>query len=160
MSDHKQEFWDRLGDVQAGMLGTVGNGRLVAMSPNLRDGGKDGRIWFITAQGTDLVVDVTGGQKDARFVVADAKSGLYADIRGSIALSNDRATLDEIWGPVAAAWFEDGKEDPDLRLLCLTPRHAEVSASTTSAVKFFYDIAKANLTGAKPDEGWHASLTF
>lgn len=160
MSDHKQEFWDRLDDVQAGMLGTDQDDMLVPMSPNLRDGGKDGQIWFITAKGTDIVNHLEAGARPSRLIVADAKSGLYAHIKGDMAISNDRAVLDEIWSPVAAAWFEDGKDDPDIRLVRFTPRVAEASGSTTSAVKFFYETAKANLTGAKPNEGWNATLTF
>ena len=34
--DAKADFWDRVDDVQAGMLGLTSDGKLVPMSPNLR----------------------------------------------------------------------------------------------------------------------------
>lgn len=159
MTDAKKDFWDRIEDVQAGMLGLAENPKLVPMSPNLRKE-RDGKIWFIAAAGEDLVDHTQSTPKDARFVVADAKSGLYANIEGQLSQVHDKAILDEIWNVVAAAWFEDDKQDPDVRLLCFTPQRSATWFSTTSGVKFMYEIAKANLTDTQPDTGYKADLTF
>ena len=157
--DAKADFWDRVDDVQAGMLGLTDNGKLVPMSPTLRKD-RDGKIWFIAAKGEEIVNNTATAPKDARFVIADAKSGLYANIEGELAQVNDKAILDELWNVVAAAWFDQGKEDPDVQLLCLTPHIAGCWFSTTSGVKFIYEIAKANITGSEPDQGYQADLTF
>ena len=157
--DAKADFWDRVDTVQAGMLGLAENSKLVPMSPTLRKA-RDGKIWFIAAKGEEIVDNTATASKDARFVIADAKSGLYANVEGQLAHVNDKAILDELWNAVAAAWFDDGKEDPDVQLLCLTPRMAGCWFSTTSGVKFIYEIAKANITGAEPDQGYQADLTF
>lgn len=159
MRDAKKEFYDNLENVRAGMLGLASDGKLVPMSPNFDDDAP-GAIWFITAQGTDLVNGVASGPQPARFVVAEGSAGLYADIDGTLSLSTDQAKLDDIWSRVADAWFEDGRQDPDVRLLKFTPAKAEAWITTTSGVKFFYEIIKANLTDEKPDAGEHASLTF
>ncbi|WP_233587026.1 pyridoxamine 5'-phosphate oxidase family protein [Pseudorhodobacter sp. E13] len=123
MKDLKAEFWDRMEDVRTGMLGLKGKGRLVAMSPRVDDD-IPGKIWFITAQGTDLAQGVAAGPCEAQLVIADNDQGLYADIDGTLALSADREALDEVWSFVADSWFEGGKADPDVRLLCFTPREA------------------------------------
>ncbi|SEQ41627.1 General stress protein 26 [Loktanella sp. DSM 29012] len=159
MSDAKADFWDRVDDVQAGMLGLTENGKLVPMSPTLRKD-RDGKIWFIAAAGEELVKNTTSANQSARFVIADAKSGLYANIEGKLEQVQDAAILDELWSFVAAAWFEDGKQDDDVRLLCLTPTIAGCWFSTTNPLKFFYEIGKANVTGAEPDQGYQADLTF
>ncbi|MBS1301093.1 pyridoxamine 5'-phosphate oxidase family protein [Loktanella sp. SALINAS62] len=159
MSDAKQDFWDRVDDVQAGMLGLGKNDKLVPMSPTLRKE-RDGKIWFIAAAGETLVENTTGAPQDARFVIADGKSGLYANIDGTLKLHDDKKVLDEIWNFVASAWFEDDKQDPDVRLLCFEPTTAACWFSTTSAVRFFYEIAKANATDSEPDQGYQADLTF
>ena len=159
MTDANKEFWDRIGDTQAGMLGFEGDATLVPMSPNLREE-RDGKIWFITAEGTDLVAKAGAGAGPARFVVADPKSGLYSDVAGTLKLEGSQEVLDEIWSPIASAWFEEDKADPDLRLLSFTPTRARASFSTTNPVKFLYEIAKANLTDTKPDTGWQADITF
>ncbi|WP_430447853.1 pyridoxamine 5'-phosphate oxidase family protein [Rhodophyticola sp.] len=159
MSDLKHEFWSRMEDVRAGMLGVRGQGRLVAMSPQVDDD-MPGHIWFITAKGTDLAKSVEAGAQPAQFVVADAKTGLYADVEGQLSRSTDREALDEVWSFVADAWFEGGQHDPDVCLLQFTPDSAEISVTPTSGVKFLYEIAKANLTDQKPDAGEQGTVTF
>ena len=159
MGDAKQNFYDNMEDVRAGMLGLASDGKLVPMSPNFDDE-DPAAIWFITAQGTDLVNGVSAGPQDARFVVAEGRAGLYADIDGTLSLSTDQQKLDELWNAVASAWFEDGKQDPDVRLLKFEPKRAEAWITSTSGVKFFYEIIKGNLTGEEPDAGEHVTLTF
>ena len=159
MSDLKKGFWDRMGDVRAGMLAIKDQRRLVPMSPQL-DEDVPGAVWFITAKGTDLAKGVSGGSRDARFVVADGSAGLYADIDGTLEHSTDREALDEVWSFVADAWFEGGKHDPDVCLLKFTPKEGEVSITPTSGAKFLYEVTKANVTDEKPDMGEQGTVSF
>ena len=159
MPDLIDEFWDRLPQVRGGMLGIEGQGRLVAMSPQVDDD-VPGHVWFITAKGTDLAKGVTSGPKPAQFVVADAGAGLYADVSGMLRHSTDREALDEVWSFVADAWFEGGQHDPDVCLLQFTPAQAEISVTPGSGVRFLYEIAKANLTDENPDQGQQGVVTF
>ncbi len=159
MADLKHEFWDRMEDVRAGMLGIKGHGRLVAMSPNTDDDIPDA-IWFITAKGTDLARGVAAGPKPAQFVVSADGPGLYADVEGELSLSSDREALDEVWSFVSDAWFEGGQHDPDVTLLRFVPRTAEISITSGGGSKFLYEIAKAHLTDETPDMGAQGTVTF
>lgn len=159
MEDLRKEFWDRLEDVRACMLGLQAEGPLVAMSPKVDDD-MPGKVWFITAKGTSLAKAVASGAVDARMVVSDDKQGLYGDILGSLVHSTDREELDEVWSFVADAWFEGGQNDPDVCLLCFTLKTADVSVTSTSGAKFLYEIAKANMTDDKPDMGKQGQIVF
>ncbi|MFZ1469679.1 MAG: pyridoxamine 5'-phosphate oxidase family protein [Paracoccaceae bacterium] len=159
MHDLKKEFWGRLGDVRTAMLGIKDQGRLVAMTPKADDD-LPGRIWFITANGTDLAQATEGGAQPARLVIASDAAGLYADMDGTLEQSRSPEALDEVWSFAADAWFDGGKTDPDVRVLCFTPQSAEISVTTTSAVKFFYEMAKAKVTGAQPDAGAQGIVAF
>lgn len=153
--DLKQVFWDRIGKVQAAML-AAGNGRPVPMSPYAD--AEENAIWFITAQGTDLTKAAEEGAP-ANLCVSDASHHIYANVDGMVRVVEDRKKLDELWNTVADAWFEDGKDDKDLRLVRMTPRDAEVWATDGAAV-FLFEIAKAQLTDRKPDMGQHGRITF
>ena len=157
MTDNRETFWKRLEDVNAGMLGSAPDWRLVPMShyPDPQAGA----LWFITAEGTDLVKAVKGGPQHAVHVVAEGGGKLYARIEGRLELSNDAAKLDELWNAVASSWFEEGKRDDDLRLLKLTLSAAEVWA-TTGKLGFLYEVAKSKVTGVKPDMGDHFEVSF
>lgn len=156
MSD-RDTFWKRLDGINAGMLGCAPDWRLVPMSHYAdRD---QSVLWFITADGTDLVKAVEGGPQQAVHVVSEGGDKLYARIEGTLELSNDKAKLDEIWNAVASSWFEDGKQDEDVRLLKLKLSTAEVWA-TTGGLGFLYEVARSKVTGAKPDMGEQYEIAF
>ena len=157
MSTEKDTFWKRLGDINAGMLGTADKLKFVPMSHYADPDAA--ALWFITAEGTDLVAQASAGPVEAMHVVGDASGKLWARIEGVLELSTVREKLDEIWNAVASSWFEEGERDPDVRLLKFRVQSAEVW-TTTGGLGFLYEVAKANLTGAKPDMGDHFTLNF
>ncbi len=157
MTEQHKKFWSRLDDLNSGMLGLIGDARLVPMS-HYADA-EAGRLWFITAKGTDLVNALADGGKDAMHVVGDEGKGLFACIHGVLALSDDRAKLDELWNAVASSWFEDGQQDEDVQLLRFDLAEVEVWV-TSGSLSFIYQIAKSKVTGDKPDMGEHFTLTF
>lgn len=156
----RDEFWDAIEDVTEGMLGLDGHG-LVPMSPKVRYDAKDGKIWFVTAKGTELHQGVEAGPRSARLVIADRSNGIWTDIKGTLETVTDDAVLDDIWSVMTGVWFEDGKEDVDVRLLCFTPRDADVTLSDNNAIEFFYEIAKAKIKGEPPKNmGWQGNIKF
>lgn len=152
---HRDDFWKRLEGINAGMLGVADDLQLVPMSHTADREAM--ALWFITAEGVHLVQALGGGARDALYVVADGGGQLFARIEGRLELSNDRAKLDEIWNTVASSWFEEGRQDPDVRLLKFTIRDAEVW-TTTGGLGFLFEVAKAKLTGVEPDMGEHFRL--
>ena len=157
MTDHREKFWNRLDGVNSGMLGLAEDARLVPMSHYADAEAR--KLWFITARDTDLARALASGAKDALHVVSDGGKGLFARIHGTLALSDDRAKLDELWNAVASSWFEDGQQDDDVQLLRLDLAEAEVWV-TGGSLSFLYQVAKSKVTGDKPDMGEHFGLTF
>lgn len=152
-----ETFWDRLDDINSGMLGFASDLRLVPMS-HYPDASAS-TLWFITAKGTDLAQTLTAGAQPAVHVVSDGGEGLFTRIHGNLSLSDDRAKLEELWNAVASSWFEEGKQDPDVQLLRMDLTEAEVWA-TGGNLGFLFQIAKSKITGAKPDLGEHYTLSF
>ncbi|MGC0222522.1 pyridoxamine 5'-phosphate oxidase family protein [Pseudooceanicola nitratireducens] len=158
MKDHvhnlKETFWDRAGDARAVLMEI--DGRAVPMSPYADK--DEGVIWFITAEGTDAQ-KAANGAGQVRLIYGDSGAKLYGTVEGSLTQADNSAKLDELWSPVAAAWFEDGREDDDVRLLAFRPTRGEVWA-TDGAAGFLYQIAKANMSDDTPDMGEHGSISF
>lgn len=153
---NKDVFWDRIETVNAGMLDLDDGARWVPMSHHADR--EAGRLWFLSAVGTQLADAVAIAPKAARYIVADNAGGVFAQVSGSLAQSHDRAKLEELWNPVAAAWFQGGIDDPDLRMLCFTVSGGEVWVTPTSGLRFMFSVAKARLTGDDPDMGDHFTL--
>lgn len=153
----EKEFWDRIEDIRIGML-SADTARAVPMSHYVDDDEPENVIWFITAKGTDIS-DAAARGAAGEYIVSSTDEHLYARIDGRLSLSNDLTKLDDFWNGVAAAWFEGGKQDPDVQLVRFDLSEAEVWI-TGGNIKFLYEIAKAHLTDNKPDMGEHATLKF
>lgn len=84
-------------------------------------------IWFFTSIDTELAkaLERTTGQA-AMLTFASKGHDLFAAVDGTLQVDNDRAVIDRLWNPFIAAWFEGGKDDPNLRLLRLDPTGGEV----------------------------------
>jgi general stress protein 26 len=149
------ELFERLADTRVGMLGVDGAGRMRPMTHFVDE--EAGVIRFITSRTTELASEVGQGAMGHYCLVGD---GFHAWISGTISPSDDAAKLDELWNPVAAAWFT-GRDDPDILLLTMPMREAELWSSTDSTLHFGIEIARANLDrDREPDVGTHDKIRF
>jgi general stress protein 26 len=87
---------------------------------------------------------------------ADTGGMKYLSISGSAAISNDRAKIKDLWSDFDKARWED-ENDPDIRLLTVTPETGELWDSPGKAVAFATMVAAA-ITGAKADFGDNATV--
>ena len=127
------KFWKALKSDPTIMLGLVGvdDGRSQPMAALLD--GEHGPIWFFSARHTDLV-RAMGRRHTAVAHFASKGHHVFASLHGELALDDDRATIDRLWNRHAAAWYEGGKDDPDLQLLRFEPDDAQVWLSESSLI--------------------------
>lgn len=121
------KFWKALRSDMTAMLGVVGQGggHAQPMTAQMRDGEGGGPIWFFTASDVDLVNEIGSGAP-AMLHFASKGHDLFASVEGNLVLETDRAMVDELWSPFAAAWYEEGKDDPKLRLIRFDPGSAQI----------------------------------
>ena len=151
----KATFWDHITDVNVGMLSANGTEPRPMAHHAIKE---DNALWFLTADHTDIGEDAAAG-KDARYQIACGKAKLYAVLDGKLSIESDRAKLDQIWSPMDAAWFEEGKADPAVRLVRFTPKCGEIWAHESSA-KAFYEMAKSAVTDGTANPGGHGKVSF
>lgn len=137
MADDQQrleaKFWDELDDSPFVMLGLQGVDDDFTRPMTAQVDG--GTIYFFAARSEDLV---KGLQKSDRAVATFASKGhkLFASIHGRLELSNDREVIERLWNPIIAAWYKDGKDDPDLALIRFDAASADIwEADTGSTLK-------------------------
>ena len=116
-------FWKALDDSPFMMLGLEGveddqTRPMTAQVDVSEDGDKDagGPIYFFASKSDGVGLNVNGpGRAVATFAAKDHT--LFAHVHGKLVESTDRAVIERLWNPFVAAWYKDGKNDPDLRLL-------------------------------------------
>jgi general stress protein 26 len=83
---------------------------------------------------------------------------LHASTRGVISQVQDQSRIDRFWGPMVAAWYPDGKDDPKLVFLRMDLEEASVWLSTSNPIKMIWEVAKANRERRLPDIGRHEEI--
>ena len=136
------DFWNALKSDRTMMLGLVGveEGHTRPMTAQFEN--DRGPIWFFTSKDNAIVQNL---DKSSRAIATFAAKGhgLFAAVHGGLALQNDRATIDRLWNPFVAAWFENGKDDSKLALLRLDAERAEIwldGSSVMSGLKMMFGV--------------------
>jgi general stress protein 26 len=87
---------------------------------------------------------------------ADNGGSNYVAIAGTAVMSHDRAMIEELWSPFAKAWW-DSPDDPDIRVLTVTPERAELWDGPNRMLAAAVMLATA-MTGRNADMGEHGSV--
>jgi general stress protein 26 len=129
----EKKFWKALEDDMTVMLGLVGeqDAHTRPMTAQLEDDGK--LIWFFSAKDTAMVKKLKPKQKAALAFVSKGHD-LFATVSGTLKMDNDPEMIDRLWNRYVAAWYEKGKDDPKLALLCFEPDEAEIWLNGSSLV--------------------------
>ncbi len=121
----EKQFWTALKSDMTMMLGLVGveESHTRPMTAQLR--GTEGPIWFFTSRDNTLVQNL---HRDSRAIgtFASKDHELFASIHGRLSLDNDQDVIDDLWNPFVAAWYEGGKDDPELQLIRFDAERAEI----------------------------------
>jgi general stress protein 26 len=158
-SDPEKLLWQELEAVHAGMLGVEGSGQHLQPMAHQIDRERR-RLWFLTKRGADLVDAVKPGAH-AHFAIVSKNHDFHACMSGPIREELDRAFLDKVWSAPVAAWYEGGKDDPQLVMLALDLQHARIWANTKSTLAYAWEVAKANVADQKtPHVGVRADVDF
>jgi general stress protein 26 len=156
--DLTDRLWSEIGKGRFGMLGLVGHeagGHFQPMTAFAEP--EAAAIYFFTRKSTDLARAVEGGDA-AMFIVQAKDQEFQACIGGRLAHDHDRIRIQHYWNPVVAAWYPEGKDDPDLTLLRLDVHDAQVWISKGNPLVFSIEIARARITGQEPEVGQSSHL--
>ena len=126
------KLWKALKSDRIMMLGVEGvdHDRTQPMTAMLEEGSH--YIWFFTTKDNHLVEAM---RQNNRVIATFSSKGheLFATIDGRLEEDNDRTTINKLWNPFAAAWFEGGKDDPNLQLIRLDPSSAQIWLNENSS---------------------------
>lgn len=82
---------------------------------------------------------------------ADSRGQTYVSVTGRAVVSYDLAKIKELWSTPAKAWW-DGPQDPNIRILTVTPNDAEYWESPGTVVSYV-KMAAAAVTNTRPALG-------
>jgi general stress protein 26 len=141
------ELADKIKDIRIAMLTTQeedGDFHSRPMATNDLDA--DGSMWFFTSNDSGKVQEIRRDQRIS-LTFSDTGAETYVATSGTAEIVNDRAKIDALWNDGLKAWFPNGKNDPNIRLLKVQVHRAEYWDQPGGKMMTLFQMAKAALTG-------------
>ena len=145
-----ERAWELMKKIGFAMLVTRDGDKLRArpMSAYLRR--EENAIYFLTDARRHKDEEIARNPS-INLSFADAGSQKYVSLTGTAVVSNDRAKIKELFSTPAKAWW-DSAEDPNIRVLKVTPDDAEFWDSPGTVISYV-KMAAAAVTNTRPDLG-------
>ena len=82
-----------------------------------------GNIWFFSEKSSDKNKAIKS-DKNVQLFFAHPAKGSYLIVNGAAEMVLDKTKIEELWTPVAKIWFKEGKDDPNISIIKVTPTTA------------------------------------
>ncbi len=120
---------------------------------------EEGNIWYICSAESETFKNISQDPRVSLFY-ADPKHYTFLSINGTASLSRDQERIDRYWNKMMEGWFAKGKEDPNIRLLQVTPKDAHYWDSNSNMIVNLFKLLKATVTGETEDIGKEGDLNI
>jgi len=150
-SDEREKVWDMIKDIKVAMMVTMDkHGHHFARPMVAQEPDEHEHLWFFTSLDSPKVQEIINNP-EVLLSYASPSKNQYVSISGEAAVVQDRAKIDELWSESLKAWWPQGKDDPQVTLICVTPKSAEYWDGPASTVVQAFGYVKARMTG-KPEK--------
>ncbi len=79
-----------------------------------------GNFWFLSAIDSHKNAQIAQ-DASVQLLFQGSSYSDYLSIYGKAEISQDRAKIEELWQPIVKAWFTEGKDDPRITVIKVTP---------------------------------------
>jgi general stress protein 26 len=115
-------------------------------------------IWFVTDLRSTKEPEI-GVDHEIGLVFVDKAENVYLSITASAETMRDREVAASIWRATDNMWW-DGPDDPNAKLLRVTPRTAELWDGPSNKAVAVFEFFKSQIFGGKPNLGENRKTTI
>jgi general stress protein 26 len=116
-----------------------------------------GNIWFFSEKSSEKNKAIASDKMVQLFFSHPAKSS-YLVVNGEATIVSDKEKIEELWTPMAKVWFKEGKEDPNISIIKVTPTTAYYWDTDGNRMINFLKIIGSVITGTNLVSGKQGSL--
>lgn len=113
---------------------------------------EQGNFWFFSMKNSDKNFEIKQDEQ-VQLIYVKVSDSHYLSVYGKASVSKDRPKIDELWNKMAEAWFKDGKDDPNLELIKVTPSDVYYWDTQHGKMVSLLKSAVSAISGASADDG-------
>jgi general stress protein 26 len=156
-NEAQAKLWSMIKDIKVAMMTSWDGAEMHSRPMHGYQEEFEGRLYFFTKHASGKTGEIDRFDK-LNLAYADIAKNSYVSIAGRGRISTDRELMQRYWSPMASAWFPKGLDDPDLALIEVEADSAQYWDSTSSTMRYLWEVTTANLTGRQPDMGGNAKV--
>ncbi|WP_293573756.1 pyridoxamine 5'-phosphate oxidase family protein [Phaeobacter sp.] len=150
IADIAAELWSQLERGRASLVQLFGQDGQQPVSHRVDRDNKC--LWFIGAADSGLAAGVTPAC-DGQLVFSAPAQDYFACLDGVVERAEDAAVLDSLWSFAARAWFDGGREDPNVVLFRFRPQKAAVWTPSARLQLINPRMVQFSFNGSSPVHG-------
>src|SRR5690606_12586114 len=80
----------------------------------------DGNFWFLSGKTSHKNREIKDNDL-VQLLYSDEGGATVLSVYGHATATQDRQKIDELWNPLVKTWFKEGKDDPNLTVIKVSP---------------------------------------
>lgn len=117
----------------------------------------EGNFWFFSPKDSPKNQEITNDAR-VQLLFANTSESEFLTVYGRATILDDRKKIEEMWSPMARAWFDKGKDDPNLSLLRVTPEEVYYWEPKHNKMMTLMKMAASAVTGERMEIGREGKL--
>ena len=113
---------------------------------------EQGNFWFFSGIDSNKNFEIMQDDQ-VQLIYAKPSSSQFMSVYGRAQISKSKQKIDKLWNNCAKAWFKEGKEDPDLSVICVRPEQVCYWDTKHGKMVSLLKIAVAAVTDKQMDDG-------
>jgi len=116
-----------------------------------------GCFWLFSSKDSNKNQEIQNNSK-VYLQFANAGKENYLSVSGEGKIITDRNKIHQLWNPIVKTWFTEGKDDPEITLIKITPMEAYYWDTKHGKMIAFLKIMTGALIGKTMDDGIEGKL--
>lgn len=117
-----------------------------------------GNFWFMSRDDSEKNTEIAQDPRVQLFI-SNRSNYEFLSVYGHATVTRDREKIDELWSEIAKAWFPEGKDDPHLTVIKVTPEEGFYWDTKDGKLVSMIKIAASAVTGKTMVEGVEGTIS-
>jgi general stress protein 26 len=113
---------------------------------------EEGTFWFFSDEESQKNFEIKDDSR-VQLLYANPSKSEFLSVYGHAMVSRDRSKIEELWTPMAKAWFKGGKEDPSLSVIQVIPDEAYYWDTKDNKMISLMKILSSVVSDSKSNDG-------